>query len=254
MDALEECHKRLGMLLGPGAEPIEVLRCAEKHRAYWRPERVRVVLLAESHVKTTCEELGHRVVLPVPQNNDFPSGFVRLVYCLGYGENDVLDRPLSKNPGTPQFWEIFYSCVNAVRANTGFASILKSRTTLSERIANKIALLQRLKEAGVWLLDASVAALYPKPKSSIVRAAIATSWDLYVGPMVRSAQPDHIICIGRGVRSTLGSRLDFLGVPVTTLAQPQAHLSSAEHLQQFRTYYEVVQQARPNGVTSRSWA
>jgi hypothetical protein len=107
------------------------------------------------------------------------------------------------------------------------------------------ALLQHLKASGVWLLDASVAALYPKPKSSVVRAVICTSWDEYVGPVVKAARPSHIICVGRGVAKTLGGRLISLGIPVTTLAQPQAHLPSAEHLQQFQTYFEVVQQADP---------
>jgi len=109
MDALEECHSRLVRLIGSSAEPIEVLQCAEEHRAYWRPERVRVVLLAESHVYTETSELDRRVVLPSFMGIDVPRGFVRLVYCLGYGENSLLDLPIfiPANSGTPQFWKIF---------------------------------------------------------------------------------------------------------------------------------------------------
>jgi len=72
MDALEECHRRLAKLIGPGVEPIEVLRCAEDHRTYWCPEHVRVVLLAESHVYTTTSELERRVILPGMPGNDIP--------------------------------------------------------------------------------------------------------------------------------------------------------------------------------------
>ena len=53
METIQECHRRLAAILGPGAEPVEVLLRAEEHRRYWRPDRVRVVLLAESHVYTT---------------------------------------------------------------------------------------------------------------------------------------------------------------------------------------------------------
>lgn len=114
METIQECHRRLAAILGPGAEPVEVLLRAEEHRGYWRPHRVRVVLLAESHVYTTLEELGRTISVPISVPVDLPPGFVRLVYCLGYGENHLLSCPITTpaNTGTPQFWKIFYSCVH----------------------------------------------------------------------------------------------------------------------------------------------
>jgi hypothetical protein len=250
MDALEECHSRLARLLGPGAEPIEVLRQAEAHRAYWRPEQVRVVLLAESHVYTTTPESERRVILPRVAGLDVgevPRGFVRLVYCLGYGENGLLDRPIldPKNAGTPQFWKIFYSCLHRVSGSGDFVS-LQSQTPIGERVRNKLALLQRLKEAGVWLVDASVAALYiprhEKP-SAVLETALQTSWDTYVGGVVKEAHPAEIVCIGKGVAQALGHRLGGLKIPVTVVPQPNARLSSEEHLGVFRQYYDIVQTA-----------
>lgn len=96
-----------------------MLPCAEEHRAYWRPERVRVVLLAVSHAYTSVPELERRIILAGMPGNDLPRGFVRLVYCLGYGENELLDRPIiePKNSGTPQYWKLFFSCVNQVETN-----------------------------------------------------------------------------------------------------------------------------------------
>ncbi|MEJ7577654.1 MAG: hypothetical protein WKF74_11690 [Pyrinomonadaceae bacterium] len=246
MDALEECHSRLVRLIGSSAEPIEVLQCAEEHRAYWRPERVRVVLLAESHVYTETSELDRRVVLPSFMGIDVPRGFVRLVYCLGYGENSLLDLPIfiPANSGTPQFWKIFYSCVNRVHANEDFAPIQVSRTPFPERIWNKLALLQHLKEAGVWLVDASLAALYipkcPKPSPMLVEAALRMSWDAYVGQIVRNASPSCIVCIGKGVARSLGNRLFELGVPVTIVPQPNARLASTEHFEVFQKYHATV--------------
>ncbi|MEA2576388.1 MAG: hypothetical protein QOH93_3686 [Chloroflexia bacterium] len=247
-DALEECHIRLGKLIGPGAEPIEVMRCAEEHRAYWRPERVRVVLLAESHVYTTAEELQRRVVLPDGFQENIPGGFVRLVYCLGYGENRLLDQPIifPKNLGTPQFWKIFYSCLNKVGTNEDFASI-QGEVPFLVRIRNKLALLRRLRDSGVWLVDTSLAALYlpgqPKPAPALLEACLRTSWDTYVGSVVKAAGPAHVVCIGKGVAQSLGNRLNEVGAPVTVVPQPNAHLTAAEHFQVFQTYYQVVQQA-----------
>lgn len=248
MDALEECHSRLAKLLGPGAEPIEVLRCAEDHRTYWRPNHVRVLLLAESHVFTTTSELERRVILPNMPGNDIPRRFVRLVYCLGYGENSLLDHPIDnpRNSGTPQFWKIFNSCLNRVQSNSDFATVL-GQTPLPARVQNKLALLRRLKATGVWLVDASMAALYlpsrPKPALAILEAALRTSWDSYVGQVVKAASPSHIVCVGRGVARCLGDRLTGLGVPVTAVPQPNARLSSAEHLAAFQHYYDVVRRA-----------
>ena len=242
MNALEECHRRLARLLGSDAEPIEVLRRAEEHRAYWRPERVRVVLLAESHVYTSASELERRVVLPGMPGNDLPRAFVRLVYCLGYGENDLLDRPIiePKNSGTPQYWKVFYSCVNRVETNADFAPVLK-QTPFAQRIENKTSLLRQLKEAGVWLIDASLAALYPqKPAPMIVNECLHTSWDTYVGNLIRDADPAHILCIGRGVARALNDRLLHLGVPLSVVPQPNARLASTEHLETFHQCYQVV--------------
>jgi hypothetical protein len=188
------------------------------------------------------------VVLPEHVQEDVPGGFVRLVYCLGYGENRLLDQPITspKNSGTPQFWKIFYSCVNRVRTNEDFAS-LQGETPFLVRVRNKLALLQRLKEAGVWLLDTSLAALYlpgqPKPAPVLLEACLHTSWDAYVGQVVKATGAAHIVCIGKGVERSLGSRLYSIGVPVTVVPQPNARLSSAEHFQVFHQYHEVVQQA-----------
>ena len=64
------------------------MRRAEEHRSYWRPKNVRVLLLAESHAYTAREELERRLTISDDEFELVPQGFVRLVYCLGYGENE----------------------------------------------------------------------------------------------------------------------------------------------------------------------
>ncbi|MDQ6666242.1 MAG: hypothetical protein M3Z23_17830, partial [Acidobacteriota bacterium] len=57
---------------------------------------------------------------------DIPRGFVRLVYCLGYGESHLLDEPIeARNSGTPQFWKIFYSCLNPIQSSETFAPVAR---------------------------------------------------------------------------------------------------------------------------------
>src|SRR5205085_252840 len=99
-------------------------------------------------------------------------------------------------------------------------------------------------EAGVWLVDASLAALYtplrPKPAPMLIDAALRTSWDAYVGQVVRNAKPSCIVCIGKGVARSLGERLSGLGVPVKVVPQPNARLASVEHFKVFQQYHDIV--------------
>jgi len=248
LDTISDCHRRLTKLLGSSAEPLDVLRRTEEHRSYWRPERVKVILLAESHVYTTPEELTRTITLPNPVPSDIPRGFVRLVYCLGYGENQLLNQPIKspKNSGTPQFWKIFYSCVNPVRSNIDFEGI-QVGVPLAERIGNKIAVLQRMREFGVWLVDTSLAALYEpgqvKPPPKILAECLRTSWDHNVGEVIKAAAPSQVVCIGKGVASALGDRLRAVSTRVTVVAQPNARLTAADHHQSFQTYYRAVREA-----------
>ncbi len=52
-------------------------------RDSWRPKHVRVLLVAESHVREIAGDA--RVSVRVPREPHLPPSFCRLVYCLGYG-------------------------------------------------------------------------------------------------------------------------------------------------------------------------
>lgn len=43
----------------------------------------------------------------VPNYPGLPSEFIRLIYCLGYGCPELVDRSILGNKGTPQYWEMF---------------------------------------------------------------------------------------------------------------------------------------------------
>src|SRR3989442_14717671 len=87
-------------------ESVEAAEMVEAHRWAWKPKQVRLMLVAESHVYTKTEELAfdYGGSQFIPPNLNVPSRYVRLIYCLGYGEN-LLAPDLTG--GTPQFWTIF---------------------------------------------------------------------------------------------------------------------------------------------------
>ena len=111
------------------------------------------------------------------------------------------------------------SCSGKTRLWTYLKSLTRDK---DRRVANKILLLQQLKKAGVWLVDASIIGINerdPNLKSGIVEV----SWDAYTGPLIErlDPRPRSIIVIGYGVAKTLGSRLKRLNIPTHEIPQPQ---------------------------------
>jgi len=245
LTTLRDAYDQLGRLL-PEVEPFDALERAEAHRAFWRPPAVRVVLLAESHVFTSAPDMERRIVRLPGAPVGIPPGFVRLVYCLGYGENDILDRRITEPPnaGTPQFWRIFASSVDGSPRSSDFRATLGSSVPSHVRVANKLALLGRLRDAGVWLLDASPAALYgpggTKPSSRTIDQAIDVGYELHVRHAIEAAKPSEIICVGKGVGDVLATRLRRTGASITVVPQPNARVTTAEHDLALATYRSVV--------------
>jgi len=247
MADLYQCYQLVKDIVGSTVEPFDVVAAVDAYRQYWKPENVKVVLLAESHVYTTMVELTHQLDVPDASLSlpDYPHDYVRFVYCLGYGENDVMSKPVPRNGGTPQYWKVFYSCLYPITSHTDFTPILKV-TPFKDRIKNKVDLLHSLRERGVWLVDASIVALYRqgvKPSPVQYKEIVERCWDNYIGATIREAQPQHIICIGNGVRRTLESRLSALNEQqIHKTHQPQAHVPTPEHMASFQQYYDICTQ------------
>jgi hypothetical protein len=60
---LEETYHGINRILGNNAEPLESVGLVETYRRYLKPDTVRVVLLAESHVFTSDED--RRIAIPL---------------------------------------------------------------------------------------------------------------------------------------------------------------------------------------------
>ncbi len=230
-----------GLYLEP--EPFESVELVERYRQYWKPKNVRIILLAESHVYTSDQDRRQKMK-EIDGAQGAPREYAKLVYCLGYGESSLTDgdfHPL--NDGTPQFWKLFYSCINPIESNKDFAPLLKSKTTTLQRIRSKITLLNVLRESGIWLVDASVVALYHggiKPDMEQLGTAVRASWDIYTKDIVAECNPEHVIVVGRTVGRALSDDLTntFRG-RYTVLAQPNARLTAAQHMNNYQTYYKI---------------
>ena len=83
-------------------DSFRVIVRVEEYRQFWKPQKTNVILLAESHVYTTDEEYEafcSKAKLDYFIKN-YPINYVRFIYCLAYGESDLLSGPIDDNKGT----------------------------------------------------------------------------------------------------------------------------------------------------------
>jgi hypothetical protein len=191
------------------------LRCLiglDKWRQAWRPKKkVRILLVAESHVREEKGDLRVRVVQPQAVLEPLPRRFVRLIYCLGYGENSLCkpSKYLKSNKGTPQFWKLFQVIAEC-----------RKNAEPPQEISQKLRTLRKLQTRGVWLLDASIGALAKSGKTREdrgvkirkYRSTIQDSFRRFVWPMVQGDKPEQVWAIGRVVGKALAT-LHLEGMP-----------------------------------------
>ena len=223
---LKHAYDRARSIIGSArAECLEAAIAVDKLRKDQRPDQVHVVVLAESHVWTSREEIQSRVRLPGGKN----TGFARFVYCLGYGEPLLVDPPVVPNLSTHQFWTLLHDTVRGPTAS--HFSLLKSgEPDLKTRVRNKLVLLAEMRRAGIWLMDASVTALYRQ--GSLVdseddyNAVLRACWKSYVGEIVCENKPSAILIIGRRVERAIGDaiRTDLRAVELVTINAPNARV------------------------------
>lgn len=182
---LIEAHKECANIIesfGHVPEPLETAIFVEEHRWFWKPEDVKFILVGESHVYTNENEIKVKIdpnKLPREAPRSVPLNFVKFVYCLGYGEPDILTEPekIENNPGTTQYVNLFRRCVG-----------LYGKPRDLTRLKWKAKVLKTIKDRGIWLLDASLHACYKgrgrRLPSKLVRKVVPISWNEYVKPII----------------------------------------------------------------------
>ncbi len=191
--------------IGPGLEPPGAALAAEAWRQAWRPPRLRLLLLAESHMATAAEELA-MPMLPAP-GWPHPAGFSRHLYCPAYGEPSLVPGlAAARNAGTGQYWRLL------ALAEGSPPPTRAAFPQATGRLAAKLALLRRLRDRGIWLTDASVVAVAgpggQRLPPAAHAAALRESWRCFHGPLLPPLRPAHVLVIGLAVARVLGPRLD----------------------------------------------
>lgn len=197
--------------LGVQAEDPHYLQLITDWRNAWHPQRVRLLLVAESHVAEQPGDSQVYVELPasIQPSAQLPAGFCRLVYCLGYGESEIC-RPRAPvaNGGTWQFWDLFGAI--AARYEPSIAPQMPRRglSNLHSRLQWKIAVLEVLRRAGVWLEDASIIAIYAtgggrRASGRAYARTVRESFERFVWTGVASDRPEQVWAIGRGIGGAL---------------------------------------------------
>jgi hypothetical protein len=242
MPNLKNCYDELSQIAGSDMEPYSSVQLVEEYRQYWKPDNVKVILLAESHVFTTEEDQQIKFEVPL---DGYPESFSNFVYCLGLGEKELTKHPSS---GTPQFWKMFYSCVNKVDSLDDFSAVL-SKTPFPQRLQNKISLLETMKKRGIWLVDASIIALYrsggERYENKTYKELVHCSWQNYTSQIITESDPSYVICIGKSVGDVVGDGLkELMQDNYSVFPAPNAHLSSDEHMALFGDYYRICEKFR----------
>jgi len=221
-------------------EPFCIVKAVDDHRNFWKPKNVRVVLLAESHVHTLMDEYNNSMKYEGFKDLEgCPSNYVKLVYCLGYGENKL--SKLDINSRTWQFWRIFTSCVTD-NPSAEFGKVEAGETSdFTQRLQNKINVLKRLQENGIWLLDASIVALYKnkaKPSPKTTERIIKMCWEKYVSQVIQEVKPKKIIVVGKGVFKILQLKLNRNNIDFDVQEQPRM-LSSKKWNEYSERFYQL---------------
>jgi len=200
-------------------ESYPVVKLVNDYRLYWKPQRVKTILFAESHVFTNELETTFKHTLNLP---GYPNSYVRFVYNLAYGQSDTLPESVANNGGTPQFWKLF----NEIAGNK--FRVVNNRNS-KDKLEQKIRLLQFLKDNGVWLLDCSIVGLYQngqKPSINDMNNILITSYLNYCKPILLEEQPENVLVIGKSIYSLFQLELKQLNAQVDWIHQPNARVTS----------------------------
>lgn len=251
-------------------ESVDVAIAVEQYRWFWKPKDVKLVLLAESHVHTTSDDYNTQLDIsqitsliadtPFAAGPDQPSlfhNYVRLVYCLGYGEMSLIYEDTipkltddestwsSSNKGTYQYWSQLFGAL----AGTG------SQPKAEHRIPWKIKTLTEMYRKGIWLLDASVHAIYRRHNTAIMgndkNLLHQQWWDGYGKFILFQGNNAQIWVIGKGVYNALTNcSTEFAHLANGWVYQPNARITNETRNEVFlplKSYADSLPDASHDG-------
>jgi hypothetical protein len=131
---------------------------------------------------------------------------------------------VTPNVGTWQFWRLFHDTISG--PTISHAGLLKTgETDCQKRVQNKLDLLKKMQSAGVWLVDASVTALYPRKLATRdYRDVLKACWESHIGEVLCECAPSAVLIVGKRVDCAIGNDVRQLGsvAEVDVIYQPNA--------------------------------
>lgn len=206
-------YRRLGAL----PEDASYLAGVTAWRDAWRPSSVRALLIAESHVAERSRDLRARVLSKELGIDGLPTQYVRLVYCLGYGESEICRPQPPQNSGTIQYWDILGQVARDEDQPR------KRQSTLAQRLSWKLSVLRELQDRGIWLQDASPLGIYlgrgVRVDAKLQLSLVRDGYQRWVWPSVADDPVERVWVIGSGVNAALSG---LPGIdPARFITQPQ---------------------------------
>lgn len=154
-------------------------------------------------------------------------------------ENQLLIETIRDipNAGTWQYWKIFSYCVGQDEVKVS----KMGNPNLVSRLRSKIDVLRKMRDNGIWLLDASVVGLYGAGRKDNVvsERVIGICWRGFIRNMILEVNPRNVIVIGKGVAHAIGYGIQELKIPFKTVSQPQARETSYEQQENYETYRKI---------------
>ena len=105
---------------------------------------------------------------------------------------------------------------------------------------NKLDLLNKLKDRGIWLVDASIIGIdrkNPKTKKKVLKCC----WQNYTKNLLRYLNPEHVIIIGKGVGKVIKNDLENdLAISCSVIKQPEGCRKPGEKLKNLKQLNKIV--------------
>jgi hypothetical protein len=164
-----------------------------------------------------------------------PLNFVKLVYCLAYGEPFLLEKPwlVENNAGTPDY-------INLLKDLSDF------QEDKTFGLVRKVKILRAFKKKGLWLLDASVHACYlgsdERLPEDLVCKIIPPSWKNYVRPIIdyTRVKPENVWIIGKTTHDLLQGKYIQ---DKNWIYQPRAKITNREKNDRLKELKLAIQKA-----------
>lgn len=201
--------------------------------------RPSLVVLTESAAPTNPTILGLKVKKEYEHLLDGYQhfGHVNLVHSLTYGEDWMLDKESekgdalkNKNKGTPTFWKLLSSLAGEQegRCKPNFDHLQfnkgRSKKVNERRVQSRLAILKKLEERQIVLLDVSSVPVYlacgtktvynknGKPYQTpevqwpekALHTLLRTMWFEYVSVLMKTNPPHSLLVLGDSLRKAIG--------------------------------------------------